>query len=71
MEYRISRASDYNYGKNSPCKQAVCTGKDKYYYNIWTIKIDTLADINALIGEVGKIVIYPSNEIIIYDDYIE
>ncbi len=70
MKYQITRASDF-FRKKTPCSQAVYEGKDKYDVNIWTIEINSLADLHALMNEVGKIVIYPENEIQIYDDYIE
>lgn len=70
MKYQITRASDC-IGEKKPCSQAVYEGKDKYDDNIWTIEINSLADLHALMNEVGTIVIYPENEIKIYDGYIE
>lgn len=70
MKYQITRASDWAREKK-PCSQAVYEGKDEYGDNIWTIEINSLADLYALMNEVGKIVIHPENEIQIYDYYIE
>lgn len=70
MKYEISRASDWT-GEEKPCSQAVYEGKEEWGDNIWTIEINSLADIDALINEVGEIIIYPENKIKIYDYYIE
>lgn len=71
MKYKILRVSDYCGRTKKPCSQAVYEGKDKWGSDMWTIEINSLADLDSLINEVGKIVIYPENEILIYDDYIE
>lgn len=70
MKYQITRASDWTREKK-PCSQAVYEGKDEFDDNIWTIEINSLAELHALMNEVGKIVIHPENEIQIYDDYLE
>lgn len=36
-----------------------------------TVEINSLEDIINFVNNVGKIIIYPDNRIMIYDDYIE
>lgn len=86
MEYEICRAS-YNDAKAQPCKNAKHGLKKVTYYasmadmknnvesekfvGTWYIDINSIEDLNALIDEVGDIIIYPGNKITIYDEFIE
>lgn len=69
MIYTIRRTSDWQ-GENKPCKKAQFKGVGKFKYNIYTIEINSLEELQALINEVGKIVI-DKDTIEIYDDYRE
>lgn len=59
MKYIIERTSD---SSKKPCKNAEAT---------WTIEIDTLEELRALIEEVGCEVIVGKETIEIYDSYRE
>ena len=59
MRYCIERTSD---SRNKPCEKAEAT---------WTIEINTLEDLHALIDEVGCEVIVGKDTIEIYDSYRE
>lgn len=43
----------------------------KEYSTGWVIKLNTIADMQKLMDEVGEIIIHPSGRIRIYDDYID
>lgn len=59
MRYHIERTSN---SQNKPCKNAEAS---------WTIEIDTLEELHALIEEVGCEVIVGKDTIEIYDSYRE
>ena len=64
MKYEILRTSDW-LGKTKPCAKAY-NENDKWY-----IDINSLEELNELIGEVESKVIIGGDDIEIYDDYRE
>lgn len=65
MKYKISRTSDWWGCKTKPCEKA-------YKENdTWYIDINSLEELNELIGEVESKVIIGGDDIEIYDDYRE
>lgn len=68
MIYTIYRTSDF-LGENKPCKKAELQSIDELYRH-YTIEINSLEELQALIHEVGEINI-DEDTIAIYDSYIE
>lgn len=69
MIYTIHRTSDWK-GKNKPCKKAEPNGVNCYNNPTYIVEINSLEELQALINEVGQIIIDEST-IEIYDDFRE
>ena len=69
MIYTIYRTSDF-LGENKPCEKAQLKRIDEVCYRHYTIEINSLEELQALINEVGEIII-DENTIEIYDDFRE
>lgn len=69
MIYTIFRTSDF-LGENKPCEKAQETYVDELCYSRYTIEINSLEELQALINEVGEIIIN-EDTIEIYDEFRE
>lgn len=69
MIYTIFRTSDF-LGKNKPCEKAQFKRIDELCYSQYTIEINSLEELQALIHEVGEIII-DEDTIEIYDEFRE
>ena len=69
MIYTIHRTSDI-FKEYRPCEKAELQSIDERGYSRYTIEINSLEELQALINEVGQIII-DDDTIEIYDDYRE
>ena len=70
MKFTIDRASDpWDEKKSKPCASAapLVDGGDS-----WTVEINSIDELMALIAEVrSAVIVYGNKSITIYDDYVE